>query len=331
MATGAVTRRLAIGAVTRRMATGARTRRACAGSITPDRLPPPSPARPPPGNPSVVAARPPGALPQVPAGFSVTLFASGLDRAADRSARRRTATSSSPRARRRPRPRARAPRRRRARPRPPHVFAAGLDRPFGIAFYPPGPDPRFVYVATTDQVVRFPYRSGDLAASRPGRGRRARSAGRRPLDPRRRLLAGRQDVVRLGRLGLQRRRDLPRAAGRRRKPPSPRRTPSAPPGAPRSGRADVLAFDPDGGDGASSRPACAIAPAWRSSPPPARCGARSTSATGSATTCRPTTRPSVAEGALLRLAVVLHRRPRGPAPRGARPDLAAQVDRRPTC
>jgi glucose/arabinose dehydrogenase len=44
------------------------------------------------------------------------------------------------------------------------VFAAGLDRPFGIAFYPPGPDPQYVYVANTGTVVRFPYRNGDLKA-----------------------------------------------------------------------------------------------------------------------------------------------------------------------
>jgi glucose/arabinose dehydrogenase len=42
------------------------------------------------------------------------------------------------------------------------VFASGLDRPFGIAFYPPGADPKWVYVANTDSVVRFPYQSGDL-------------------------------------------------------------------------------------------------------------------------------------------------------------------------
>lgn len=46
----------------------------------------------------------------------------------------------------------------------PAVFARGLDRPYGIAFYPPGPDPRFVYVAETDQVVRFPYAAGDRQA-----------------------------------------------------------------------------------------------------------------------------------------------------------------------
>jgi glucose/arabinose dehydrogenase len=41
------------------------------------------------------------------------------------------------------------------------VFASGLDYPFGIAFYPPGADPQWVYVAETTAVSRFPYRSGD--------------------------------------------------------------------------------------------------------------------------------------------------------------------------
>jgi len=44
------------------------------------------------------------------------------------------------------------------------VFASGLVDPFGIAFYPPGPDPQWVYVANTGSVVRYPYRSGDLKA-----------------------------------------------------------------------------------------------------------------------------------------------------------------------
>jgi glucose/arabinose dehydrogenase len=47
------------------------------------------------------------------------------------------------------------------------VFASGLSRPFGIDFWPPGPNPRFVYIALTDQVVRFPYQSGDLQARGP--------------------------------------------------------------------------------------------------------------------------------------------------------------------
>jgi len=44
------------------------------------------------------------------------------------------------------------------------VFASGLNYPFGIAFYPPGAEPQWVYVAETGAVVRFPYRSGDLAS-----------------------------------------------------------------------------------------------------------------------------------------------------------------------
>ena len=45
------------------------------------------------------------------------------------------------------------------------VFAErGLNKPFGIAFYPPGPEPQYLYVANTDGVIRFPYRNGDLKA-----------------------------------------------------------------------------------------------------------------------------------------------------------------------
>ncbi|MCL2660914.1 MAG: PQQ-dependent sugar dehydrogenase, partial [Acidobacteriaceae bacterium] len=47
------------------------------------------------------------------------------------------------------------------------TFAKGLDHPFGIAFYPPGPDPKWVYVANTSSLVRFPYKNGDLKATRP--------------------------------------------------------------------------------------------------------------------------------------------------------------------
>ena len=45
------------------------------------------------------------------------------------------------------------------------VFASGLQQPFGIAFYPLGPDPQWVYVAKSDGVVRFPYKNGDLRAT----------------------------------------------------------------------------------------------------------------------------------------------------------------------
>lgn len=45
------------------------------------------------------------------------------------------------------------------------VFATDLKMPFGIAFYPPGPEPQWVYVGNTDSVVRFPYHNGDLKAT----------------------------------------------------------------------------------------------------------------------------------------------------------------------
>jgi glucose/arabinose dehydrogenase len=44
------------------------------------------------------------------------------------------------------------------------VFASGLNGPFGLAFYPPGPDPQWLYVANTGAVIRFPYRRGNLKA-----------------------------------------------------------------------------------------------------------------------------------------------------------------------
>lgn len=43
----------------------------------------------------------------------------------------------------------------------------GMNDPFGAAFYPPGPEPQFLYVANTNGVVRFPYRNGDTKARSP--------------------------------------------------------------------------------------------------------------------------------------------------------------------
>lgn len=37
------------------------------------------------------------------------------------------------------------------------VFASGLERPYGIALWPPGPEPTHVYVGETDKVVRLPW------------------------------------------------------------------------------------------------------------------------------------------------------------------------------
>lgn len=47
------------------------------------------------------------------------------------------------------------------------TYAAGLDRPFGIAFYPLGPNPKWVYIANANSVVRFPYGNGDKRARGP--------------------------------------------------------------------------------------------------------------------------------------------------------------------
>jgi glucose/arabinose dehydrogenase len=45
------------------------------------------------------------------------------------------------------------------------TFAIGLDHPFGIAFYPAGENPQWIYVGNATTVVRFPYKSGDLKAT----------------------------------------------------------------------------------------------------------------------------------------------------------------------
>ena len=91
------------------------------------------------------------------------------------------------------------------------VFATRLTLPFGIAFYPAGPNPTHVYVGNTNSVVRFPYQNGDTKARGPaetlvknipsgqGAGRRRRS-----LDARSRVLEGRQDAVCFGRVPVER-------------------------------------------------------------------------------------------------------------------------------
>src|SRR2546427_7580272 len=51
--------------------------------------------------------------------------------------------------------------------RPVEIFATGLKGPFVIAFYPLGANPKYVFFANTDSVVRFPYQNGDLKARGP--------------------------------------------------------------------------------------------------------------------------------------------------------------------
>ncbi len=45
------------------------------------------------------------------------------------------------------------------------MFALQLTDPFGIAFYPPGPNPQYVYIGESNAVVRFPYHNGDMRAT----------------------------------------------------------------------------------------------------------------------------------------------------------------------
>jgi glucose/arabinose dehydrogenase len=53
------------------------------------------------------------------------------------------------------------------KPQQKEVFATGLRNHFGIAFYPPGNNPKYVYIGNTNSVVRFPYHNGDLKATGP--------------------------------------------------------------------------------------------------------------------------------------------------------------------
>ena len=115
-------------------------------------------------NPAKVVPAPQGMTPKVPAGFAVQVLASGFEQ----------------------------PRRLRVAPNgdiflsesgagrvlvfpagagagaqaKAEVFAENLDRPYGIAFVPPE-NPKYVYVAAANQVVRYPYNSGSRKAAGP--------------------------------------------------------------------------------------------------------------------------------------------------------------------
>lgn len=130
--------------------------------ITPADLPPPYATRSVDAG-SRVIKRPQGAWPQVPAGFKVEEFATGL------STPRliRTAPNGDLFIAESYAGRVRVLRGSGGKAETSEVFAADLHQPFGIAFYPPGPDPQYIYVADTDAVLRFPYRNNDLKARGP--------------------------------------------------------------------------------------------------------------------------------------------------------------------
>src|SRR4030081_1909050 len=127
--------------------------------LKPQDLPPSGKSTP---NFSEVAPMPADAKPRVPPGFTVEMVASGLtgprairlapngdlfvaDSASNIVRVLRVPSGS-------------------ASPTKNEVFASGLYQPFGIAFYPLGPNPEWVYVANSAGVVRFPYKNGDLIA-----------------------------------------------------------------------------------------------------------------------------------------------------------------------
>ena len=129
--------------------------------IKPSDLPPPQATDPEGSVAGVVkvVTAPSGIQPKVPSGFTVEVFASDLNQPrrlqvapngdvflAESGSGRVLVFRSGAQA-----------------PAKPEVFAENLDRPYGIAFVPPA-EPRYVYVAAANQVVRYPYRSGAIQA-----------------------------------------------------------------------------------------------------------------------------------------------------------------------
>jgi glucose/arabinose dehydrogenase len=117
------------------------------------------------GNGPEVVPRPENAWPQVPSGFKVDLYATGLD---EPRLIRTAPNGDMFVAETRP-GQVRVFRGINAdgKPGQTEVFATGLKLPFGINFYPPGPNPQWIYVGNTNSVVRFPYQNGDLKARGP--------------------------------------------------------------------------------------------------------------------------------------------------------------------
>jgi glucose/arabinose dehydrogenase len=119
-------------------------------------------------NAASVVARPQNTMPQAPAGFKVSLYAHGLAQprvihtapngdifvAESSGGQIRVFRGMNAN----------------GEPKRSEIFAAHLNRPYGIAFYPQGPDPHWVYVADNEAVRRFAYSNGDLhAAAAPER------------------------------------------------------------------------------------------------------------------------------------------------------------------
>ncbi len=107
-----------------------------------------------------IVARPADALPRVPEGYSVGVVVSGLDNPRIV----RTAPNGDVFIAETNPGRIRVVRLAGGTLQDMQVFATGLDDPFGMAFYPAGDNPQWLYVANNNSVVRFAYQSGDLRA-----------------------------------------------------------------------------------------------------------------------------------------------------------------------
>ena len=203
----------------------------------------------------------------------------------------------------------------------------GFDYPYGIAFYPPGPKPEWVYVAETDSVVRFPYTNGDLDGAERGRDRCSpafpAAATGRATSPSRRTarrccvaVGSRSNVG--GGAGATCRRTICRRIEQN--------LGSARRGATRTAARRCMSFDPDGQERQALRDRHPqLLGHRRSSRRPATCGAPSTSATGSATTCRPTTSRGSSEGAFYGWPWYYIGDNEDPRHAGERPDLAGKI------
>jgi glucose/arabinose dehydrogenase len=113
-------------------------------------------------NSSQVVARPDGVMPSVPRGFTVGVFASGLSEprhpvvapngdvfvSETDSGRIRVLRPSSDG----------------TRSERDAVFASGLAEPFGLAFHPAGATAQWLYVAETNRVIRYRYTAGAMKA-----------------------------------------------------------------------------------------------------------------------------------------------------------------------
>lgn len=113
------------------------------------------------GNGPKLAARPDGAMPAVPKGFKVGIYADNLGKPrlplrapngdiflSDAAKGQITLLRSSSG----------------DKADTTTVFATGLSRPYGMALWPAGPNPKYLYVANVNSIVRFPYSVGDVKA-----------------------------------------------------------------------------------------------------------------------------------------------------------------------